>query len=715
MNPKNTTNKGCAVGGILTVAAAALFATTTARGVDFHVATAQDLQNALTLAAANGADDNIYLANGYYVGSFNFNSTEARNLTLLPEPGLTNTDITIDGAGGGRALNLSSSAIVNTITVQGITFLRNCGNKSIGALRIGAGTSATIVVNGCRFLSPTNSSGMGLEIASGQNATIRCCAATGAAGSDGRAFYINATGTILVQGNTISSNTNSYGLNYFGAGINVNGATTVSLTGNVIVGNDGSPGWCVGGGANISASGYVNVSSNIFANNKCYSGMDPLGGGGLYVVGAATASIVANTFSGNIGDGNDTDRGSGGGLCVSGCGTTLIQGNNFNTNRAAHGYGGGGASVNGGAVTLNNNAFTGNVGGGAFINYASTSVAMSNNTFTSNSSTSTSGGGAYCYPAATLAGNTFVGNSAPSGGGAYCASTATLTGNAFSVNSASSGSGGGAYCGSTATLTGNTFKQNAASISGGGIYASGSTITISDNLLTRNTVGIAGTGGGIWVNASAVLYFINNTITANSSSGNGGGVAFQVSGGVELLNVFNNIIWGNTASGSGGDVILGGTGQKKLFNFNDVDSMSGVWDIALNNIDVAPQFFDPVNGDYHIQSTSPCKDAGTNGAPSLPSTDLDGNSRTNSSGLVDMGCYEFNITATHPADTNSDFVLTADEFNAYAAAWKSGQGWTNGPSPISADYVTRAGYLMTNGGTYTNDGSARPTNWKPRH
>ena len=70
-----------------------------------------------------------------------------------------------------------------------------------------------------------------------------------------------------------------------------------------------------------------------------------------------------------------------------------------------------------------------------------------------------------------------------------------------------------------------------------------------------------------------------------------------------------------------------------------------------------------------------------NGAPSLPLTDLDGNSRTNSAGQVDMGCYEFNTTATHPADTNSNLVITAAEFNAYAAAWKSGQTWTNGAEP----------------------------------
>jgi hypothetical protein len=218
------------------------------------------------------------------------------------------------------------------------------------------------------------------------------------------------------------------------------------------------------------------------------------------------------------------------------------------------------------------------------------------------------------------------------------------------------------------------------------------------------------------VNASSNLFLINNTITANTSSGTGGGVAFQVSGVVELLNVYNNIIWGNTATGSGGDVYLTGTGKKKVFDFNDADSMYGVWDIAVNNIDLSPQFFDPVNGDYHTQSTSPCANAGTNGVPSQPLTDLDGNSRTNSAGQVDMGCYEFNTTATHPADTNADFVITAAEFNAYAAAWQNGQTWTNGsnpgPNPIPANYVTRAGYLMTNGGAYYNAGSARPVNWK---
>src|ERR1035441_8897162 len=142
------------------------------RAVDYHVATAQDLQNALTLAAANGANNNIYVTNGYYIGNFNYNSSAGYNLVVTNEPGVTNTQITIDGAGGGRALSITSSG-TSAITVSGITFSRNCGSTTIGALRIGGGAGSVILVNGCQFLSPTNTSGMGLEIASGLNATDR--------------------------------------------------------------------------------------------------------------------------------------------------------------------------------------------------------------------------------------------------------------------------------------------------------------------------------------------------------------------------------------------------------------------------------------------------------------------------------------------------------------------------------------------------------------
>lgn len=631
--------------------------------VNTNVSTAQALQSALTLAAANGADNTIYLNPGYYSGNFSYNSSGNNTLTIQGAPGTTNTQIAIDGTGIGSGISISSSGSGN-ITVAGITFLRNCGSANTGALSVAGGGGATILVSGCQFLSPTNTIGTGLALVSGLNATVTNC---------------------IVTGTPIG-----------GVGV---GLSSSSLPGNITVAN-------------------CTVNSNL--------------GGGISISGANVITISASTFTANTSFNNYI-----GGASCSGA-TVVITGSTFNNNYVA-------ANCSGTTVTFLGNNFIGNANPSSI---SAITIAAFNNTFTANTGALTCGGGFATITGNTfknntsgaltcsgidaiVCGNSFIGNSAPIGNGGglfmkgnlypYSSSynvinTFTVSNNTFVGNSGRSGAGAFFIGGRALVLSANIFNQNSASENGGGFFAECSTINISDNLVVQNTA--SGGGGAFFGDDNSSITFsnvnlVNNTITSNNVTGNGGGAYFQVSGIAELLNVYNNIIWGNTAAVQGGqDVYLSATGQTNSFLYNDVNDMRGAfWNIIGNNLNVAPNFFNQ-NGDYHVKPPSLCLNAGTNGAPFQPLTDLEGNSRTNSAGFVDMGCYQFNTNAYHPADTDSNFVITASEYSTYAAAWKTGQGWSNGPSPISADYVTRAGYILTNGGHYYNDGSARPVNWK---
>ena len=83
-------------------------------------------------------------------------------------------------------------------------------------------------------------------------------------------------------------------------------------------------------------------------------------------------------------------------------------------------------------------------------------------------------------------------------------------------------------------------------------------------------------------------------------------------------------MWGNTK----GD-------PPSLYNYSGCSAGPGC-------INEDPLFVDAPAGDYHLELVSLCINAGDNGAPGLPATDLDGYPRISggSYGRVDMGVYE---------------------------------------------------------------------------
>jgi hypothetical protein len=141
-------------------------------------------------------------------------------------------------------------------------------------------------------------------------------------------------------------------------------------------------------------------------------------------------------------------------------------------------------------------------------------------------------------------------------------------------------------------------------------------------------------GNGAWV--------FNNTVVDN------GGAAISVSGVTGAAGLANNILVGDPA------LSTSGTSGQPLLQFNDVYSRAGTPYVGMTNltgvngnVSADPFFTCEPLGDFHLLPGSPCIDAGTNGVPTLLSTDFDGNPRilpgdTNASSVVDMGVFEFN-------------------------------------------------------------------------
>jgi hypothetical protein len=124
--------------------------------------------------------------------------------------------------------------------------------------------------------------------------------------------------------------------------------------------------------------------------------------------------------------------------------------------------------------------------------------------------------------------------------------------------------------------------------------------------------------------------FVNNTINnGNSSDPPGWGVWVISSGGVTGVSIWNTIFWGfeTTAPLNG----ITSPGQVS-YSVIDQSGFSG----ANHNINADPQFVNPSQGDFHLQSGSPAQGAGvTAGAPAI---DLDCQPRGSPPSI---GGYEF--------------------------------------------------------------------------
>ena len=285
------------------------------------------------------------------------------------------------------------------------------------------------------------------------------------------------------------------------------------------------------------------------------------------------------------------------------------------------------------------------------------------------------GGGIYIQLAETLIIDCeIMGNSALSGGGiaAYNKADMRIVDSSVTGNTATgklnSGielnciapiysftlEGGGGItidCSSFGRIARSTISGNSAIGNGGGIRTSVSLVSNNFSFVTGN-ISLASGGGIASVDTD---YIFNTNVVANNSANIGGGIYADVN----LMYIVNSTISDNTAAAGGGlyaepdrtvrivNTILYGNTSSPVFNLNTCIGYSDIEGgfAGEGNIDFDPSFVDAPNGNYDLNSDSPCIDTGTSDASTcgivsgLLPEDIEGTPRPQA-GYYDMGAYE---------------------------------------------------------------------------
>ena len=226
---------------------------------------------------------------------------------------------------------------------------------------------------------------------------------------------------------------------------------------------------------------------------------------------------------------------------------------------------------------------------------------------------------------AVLSDFTITGGNAYDGGGIYCSSSAPTIRNNFITGNVSETYGGGISCNySSALIIDNTITFNSAYYGGGISFDRYTSSVIKGNNINGN---YAVQGGGVSCTVFSSPTIINNTISGNSAFTNGGGIYCYY---VSSPTVTNTIIWDNTAST---DLNISVYTADPIFNYCDIE---GNWE-GIGNIDLDPLFVAPDSGNFHIQVSSPCIDAGDPNSPNDPDDTI-----------ADIGAHYYNQTVEFP-------------------------------------------------------------------
>ncbi len=229
------------------------------------------------------------------------------------------------------------------------------------------------------------------------------------------------------------------------------------------------------------------------------------------------------------------------------------------------------------------------------------------------------------------------------------------------------------------TLVNAQLVGNRAFVTGGGLYNWEGTAILYNCRVVGNTADRADVMGGAAVNnLMGDLTILDSTIADNLSPNGQAIASFSWGSAAGTIEIANSILY------NGGKEVWSSDLTAVSVTYSDVQ---GGW-AGTGNISVAPLFIAPgnrsiegewIDGDYHLQATSPCIDAGSDPAVPADIVDLDGDgdvaeplpldldrtARVQDS-HVDMGAYEQLAKKPGPGATltflfsGKQTVLTAD-------------------------------------------------------
>ncbi|MTI25045.1 choice-of-anchor Q domain-containing protein, partial [Fulvivirga kasyanovii] len=221
--------------------------------------------------------------------------------------------------------------------------------------------------------------------------------------------------------------------------------------------------------------------------------------------------------------------------------------------------------------------------------------------------------------------------------------------------------GGGMYCSGVGSMKIQhcVFRNNYANYHGGGIYILNSAVDVVNSEFYDNQT-ISYDGGGYFATGSQPKKIIGSLFHHNQSGRAGGAIENYNS----TLQVVNTTVVDNVAHGAYGNGLASWSGTANVYNsifhqnsttVRNLSRLGGGYIYVYHSLvqfgsytsgtnvllNVDPLLEDPANGNYRLQSASPCIDSGTSDTTNwkLPDSDLDGQPRVFNN-RVDMGAYE---------------------------------------------------------------------------